>query len=62
MIRTPPRIPSRAPSLAFVVSMRRGVARGSTGEGGRVGNPKRLRAQREKGDRKMQRPPIPEPD
>ncbi|MBY0275309.1 hypothetical protein K2Z84_08210 [Candidatus Binatia bacterium] len=47
-------------ALALVVS----CADVTHGEGGRVGNPKRLRAQREKspGGRKMQRPAIPEPE
>lgn len=51
-------------ALALVVSCADVSHAGSTGEGGRVGNPKRLRAQREKspGGRKMQRPPIPEPE
>ena len=51
-------------SLALVVSCVDVSLAGSTGEGGRVGNPKRLRTQREKpqGGRKMSRPPIPEPD
>ena len=51
-------------SLALVLSCVEVSSAGSTGEGGRVGNPKRLRAQREKplGGRKMSRPPIPEPD
>lgn len=51
-------------ALALVVSCADVSLAGSTGEGGRVGNAKRLRAQREKppGGRKMQRPAIPEPE
>jgi hypothetical protein len=51
-------------ALALVASCAEVSHAGPTGEGGRVGNPKRLRAQREKpsGGRKMQRPAIPEPE
>jgi hypothetical protein len=65
MIRSLPRfLVLGAVSLALVVSCVDVTFAGSTGEGGRVGNPKRLRAQREKplGGRKMQRPAIPEPE
>ena len=65
MIRSLPRVlVLGAVSLALVVSCADVSFAGSGGEGGRVGNPKRLRAQREnpQGGRKMQRPAIPEPD
>jgi hypothetical protein len=65
MIRSLPRILVLGTvALALVVSCADVSSAGSSGEGGRVGNPKRLRAQRERppGGRKMQRAPIPEPD
>lgn len=65
MIRRLPRLLVLAVcALALLVACVDESLAGSTGEGGRVGNPKRLRAQREKpsGGRKMQRPAIPEPE
>ena len=53
-----------AVSLALVIPCAESAFAKSSSEGGRIGNPKRLRTQREKppGGRKMQRPAIPEPE
>ena len=51
-------------ALALVLPEASPVSAGGSSEGGRVGNPKRLRAQREgrPPGRKMSRPPVPEPE